>query len=151
MQSVMAMNLTDKPGQWRSASTIDMQTALPRWYVGQMIREIRGIEPLREWFGGVVCLKEIKKSDKYGQSEYLVKTKAYDIPVMSDQLISDLFDLSLTHILAGVDQRNAAIYVKRSEDGQTNIDQNVMDAVHHVLRKPIKPLVEEMAEGIAIE
>jgi hypothetical protein len=69
---------------------------------------------------------------------------------MSDKLISDLFDLSLTHILAGVDQRNAAIYVKRSEDGQTNIDRNVMDAVHYMLRKPIKTMMNELAEGITI-
>lgn len=57
----------------------------------------------------------------------VVVSHTYDIPFDTDNLMSDLFDLSLTHNIVEVNPNNARIYLARSKNGKTNITKDIME------------------------
>ena len=63
-----------------------------------------------------------------GETEVqVVVSHAYDIPFDTDNLMSDLFDFSLTHNIVEVVPNNARIYLARSKNGKTNITKDIME------------------------
>lgn len=57
----------------------------------------------------------------------VVVPHVYDIPFDTDNLMSDLFDFSLTHNIVEVDPNNARIYLAKSKNGKTNITKDIME------------------------
>ena len=57
----------------------------------------------------------------------VVVSQVYDIPFDTDDFMSDLFDLSLTHNIVEVNPDNARIYLARSKNGKTNITKDIME------------------------
>ena len=100
-------------------------------------------EPVQEWNCGVVCIAKIKKFD----GTWMVNVRAYDIPEELDAFVADFFDLSLSYNLVDVDPKRAFLYVKESEDGSTNITEEVMDTIVRSVAKPIVTLTDELNKG----
>lgn len=100
-------------------------------------------KPLQEWNCGVVCIAKIKKFD----GTWMVNVRAYDIPEELDAFVADFFDLSLSCNLVDVDPERGFLYVKESQDGSTNITDEVMDTVLKAVNKPIVTLADELAAG----
>ena len=100
-------------------------------------------KPAQEWNCGVVCIAKIKKFD----GTWKVNVRAYDIPEELDAFVADFFDLSLSYNLVDVDPTRAFLYVKESQDGSTNITDEVMDTVLKAVNKPIVTLADELAAG----
>ena len=98
---------------------------------------------VQEWNCGVVCIAKIGKFD----GTWMVNVRAYDIPEELDAFVADFFDLSLSYNLVDVDPTRAFLYVKESEDGSTNITDEVMDTVLKAVNKPIVTLADELATG----
>lgn len=100
-------------------------------------------KPVQEWNCGVVCIAKIGKFD----GTCMVNVRAYDIPEELDAFVADFFDLSLSCNLVDVDPKRAFLYVKESQDGSTNITDEVMDTVLKAVNKPIVTLADELAAG----
>lgn len=99
--------------------------------------------PVQEWNCGVVCIAKVGKFD----GTCMVNVRAYDIPEELDAFVADFFDLSLSYNLVDVDPSRAFLYVKESQDGSTNITDEVMDTVLKAVNKPIVTLADELASG----
>ena len=57
----------------------------------------------------------------------VVVSHVYDIPFDNDNLMSDLFNFSLTHNIVEVNPNNARIYLAKSKNGKTNITKDIME------------------------
>ena len=55
--------------------------------------------------------------------------------------------MSLSCNLVDVDPERGFLYVKESQDGSTNITDEVMDTVLKAVNKPIVTLADELAAG----
>lgn len=62
-----------------------------------------------------------------------------------DEFCADLFSLSLTHELIAVDAQYLEIVVEKSKNGQTNIDESVMEAMMDIHKKVVKQLSRRRA------
>ena len=133
----------DTNGQWQMASSQHLfrfPSDLKLLNIGDLLEKFK---PVQEWNCGVVCIAKIGKFD----GTWMVNVRAYDIPEELDAFVSDLFDLSLTYNLVDVDPSRAFLYVKESQDGSTNITDEVMDTVLKAVNKPIVTLADELAAG----
>ena len=116
----------------------------------QLKNDILRIKPIQEWFCGVVCVSKVKQLDSgndlinWVPPKYLFNTKAYELPMDINRIVSDIFDLSLNHRILGVNPRSATIYVVESEDGTTNITDEIVELLFEVFKRPIKTLNEEL-------
>ena len=80
----------------------------------------------------VLDLFDVAKVGKYGMGQpkeevQVVVSHVYDIPFDNDNLMSDLFNFSLTHNIVEVNPDNARIYLARSKNGKTNITKDIME------------------------
>ena len=68
------------------------------------------------------------------------RSRAYVFPSDSDEFIQDLADASLTHNIATVvtEWYEYKIYLNESDDGNTNIDADVIDALSKVIESEDK-------------
>ena len=67
----------------------------------------------------------------FHDGDYFAQNKMYAMPEKSEDLMNDLAELSLTHNIVAVEQREygIGIVVMASTDGTTNIDANVIESV----------------------
>jgi hypothetical protein len=79
----------------------------------------------------------------------VVVSQVYDIPFDTDDFMSDLFDLSLTHNIVEVNPDNARIYLARSKNGKTNITKDIMELLAGKLT-PFWKTTKMKDEGIDI-
>ncbi len=134
-----------KPGDSREFASV---TKFLDYDETQLKKDILDIKQIQDWFCGVVCVSKVKKLDHdpidWVPPKYLFNTKAYELPMDINRIISDIFDLSLNHRLLGVNPRSATIYVVESEDGTTNITDEIVELLFGVFKRPIKTLSEEL-------
>ena len=134
-----------KPGDSREFASV---TKFLDYDETQLKKDILDIKPIQDWFCGVVCVSKVKKLDNdpidWVPPKYLFNTKAYELPMDINRIVSDIFDLSLNHRLLGVNPRSATIYVVESEDGTTNITDEIVGLICEVVKRPIKTLSEEL-------
>ena len=64
----------------------------------------------------------------------------YRMPNGLDELCGDLFSLSLTHKLVAIDAKYLEVIVEESTNGETNIDETVMEAMVEIQKKVAKQL-----------
>lgn len=137
-----------KPGDSREFAAL---TKFLDYGETQLKKDILDIKPIQDWFCGVVCVSKVKNLE-HGNDlidwitpEYLfINTKAYELPMDINRIVSDIFDLSLSHRILGVNPRSATIYVEESEDGTTNITDEIVGLLFEVFKRPIKTLSEEL-------
>jgi hypothetical protein len=84
-----------------------------------------------------INIYEVRQAGRYLKIRILGK---YQMPNELDELCADLFSLSLTHKLVAVDVQYLEIVVEKSKNGQTNIDDSVMEAMMDIQRKIVKQL-----------
>ena len=133
----------DTCGEWQRASSPNLFRFPSDLKLIDLSSRLAKFEPVQEWNCGVVCIAKIKKFD----GKWMLNVRAYDIPEERDAFVADFFDLSLTYNLVDVDPKQAFLYVKKSEDGSTNITEEVMDTVLKAVNKPIVTLSDELASG----
>lgn len=133
----------DTNGQWQMASSRHLFRFPSDMKLLDLGDRLGKFVPVKEWTCGVVCIAKIRKFD----GTWMVNVRAYDIPEELDTFVSDLFDLSLTYNLVDVDPKQAFLYVKESEDGSTNITEEVMDTIVRSVAKPIVTLTDELNKG----
>ena len=88
-------------------------------------------------FKYTVNIYEVRQAGRYIKVRILEK---YRMPNGLDELCAGLFSLSLTHKLIAVDAEYLEIVVEKSKNGQTNIDETVMEAMMNIQKKVIKQL-----------
>lgn len=143
----------DTRGYWKPGDSREC-TSVTKFFVNydeaQLKKDILDIKPIQEWFCGVVCVSKVKQLDHgndpidWVPPKYLFNTKAYELPMDLINIVSDIFDLSLNHRILGVNPRSATIYVMESEDGTTNITDEIVEIIFEVVKRPIKTLIEEL-------
>lgn len=89
-----------------------------------------------EDFKFILNIYEVRKS-RYLKVRMLGK---YRMPNGLDELCSDLFSLSLTHKLVAIDAKYLEVIVEESTNGETNIDETVMEAMMEIQKKVAKQL-----------
>ena len=144
----------DSRGQWKPPLDSEDITSVTRFLMGsddvQLKKDILEIKPIQEWLCGVVCVSRVKKLEpgndliNWIPPKYLFNTRAYELPMDLDRIASDIFDLSLHHRLIGVNPRRATLYVMESEDGNTNLTDEMVGLLLEVFKRPIKTLYEEL-------
>ena len=133
----------DTCGEWQLASLLDVYRIQSEPDPQSLKPVLEKFEPVQEWNCGVVCIAKVAVVD----GAYMVNVRAYDVPEELDTFVSDLFDLSLAYRLMDVDPSRAFLYVKKSEDGSTNITEEVMDTIVKAVSKPIVTLTDELNKG----
>lgn len=143
----------DTRGYWKPGDSREFET-VTKFFVDydetQLKKDILDLKPIQEWFCGVVCVSKVKKLEPgndpidWDPPKYLFNTRAYELPMDINRIVSDIFDLSLSHRILGVNPRLATIYVMESEDGITNITAEIVGLLFEVFKRPIKTLSEEL-------
>jgi hypothetical protein len=149
----------DTRGYWKPGDSREF-SAVAKFFSDygetQLKNDILRIKPIQEWFCGVVCVSKVKQLDpgndfiNWVPPKYLFNTKAYELPMDINRIVSDIFDLSLNHRILGVNPRSATIYVMESEDGTTNITDEIVELIFEVVKRPIKTLNDEL-NGMVVE
>ena len=149
----------DTRGYWKPGDSREF-AGVTKFFVDydetQLRKDILDIKPIQEWFCGVVCVSKVKQLDpendliNWVPPKYLFNTRAYELPMDINRIVSDIFDLSLNHRILGVNPRSATIYVMESEDGTTNITDEIVELIFEVVKRPIKTLNDEL-NGMVVE
>lgn len=153
MPSGVKLNV-EKNGEWRPAEPRDVRNILFGIPDSELLTKIGGLHFIKEWYCAVLCLAKVrlrpgeeKDSHMYYDGRHEVEVKAYEFPPDKDKFMADLFGLSLTHRILAVDEGLGTIYVEESEDGSTNITEEVMDALAKKLEQPVRTYMDDLNDG----
>ena len=122
------------------------------WPVGKDVStEAMPVEDILQeigWFPGEEGTGKLynlfrKFNKRYGDfydGDYFVQEKHYSMPRDSEKMMEDLAALSLTHKIVAVDHKDYGIglLLMESEDGTTNIDASVIEAMVGAFGKKAK-------------
>ena len=154
MPSSVKMGM-DTGGHWKPCESNETMS-ITKFFLGiddsQIKQDIMDIEPIQEWFCGVVCVSKVEKFApgnnliNWAPPRYLINTRAYELPMDINKIVSDVFDLSLNHKILGVNPKMATIYVMESKDETTNITDEIVELIFEVVKRPFNTLYEELQE-----
>jgi hypothetical protein len=133
----------DTYGEWKMASPWNELRVPDDPKLLDLEPLLKEFKPAQEWTCGVVCIAKVANFD----GSWKMNVRAYDLPEELDTFVSDLFDISLSYNLVDVDSSRAFLYVKKSDDGSTNITEGVMDTIVKAVTKPIVTLIDEWRMG----
>lgn len=75
-----------------------------------------------------ICMKKLFWSKWLGRNVLKLQMREYKFPYQVQEFISDMFDISLSHkIIACIPP--GKLYVVESEQGDTNIDSNLIESI----------------------
>lgn len=102
-----------------------------KWTSEDVVNELDKATTNRRFPGLLVydVFKQGRKSRKRG--------RLYDLENGGDQVLVDLFDISLSHRIVGIYWTDCSwalrVYFEESKDGQTNIDGDVVEAFKKIM------------------
>ena len=90
----------------------------------------KGSSTIKRWAVNEISIVEVTPgTEEDGVDLWERELGRYIMPEFLDELCADMFDLSFTHKLVAINCEFDELYVERSANGDTNIDDTVMEAI----------------------